>query len=501
MIQIMSDSSSQISQISHNSNIVQNFEDKIEDLTPQQLKIRDLVTKIKSPKKSKITDQNFTELKKAPRLNPIPLNQSHPITEPIQDHFMILKKVMAISIFRGIFRHFDFSYHSYAPGGFLWGRLPFPFQHISKFRFWMNYLILLMVCLSLFITTLLTPHWAYNLSFPLLGIASGLLHTLEFVLVLPYRTYSNLEMVTLSLTLIKHFSLLAMVCFDWSILGLLTILLSAIYKAILYHQLHEHKENPARFFGRVELMVEFFLLLGWMQYIGILNWQLSMGMPCILAFVGLVSTYVYYSKKLKIQQKNLIRTQKGRYIVAILWITCFLVLDALILSTKLDKINRSKMAFKLVVFSEILFIFGLLALAVILYLSFLKIDHKVGELNFNFIKPCLNQKVIVDDRNYIKLRMDWDKMTIQRPSFLDAFPANLVCSSCGEANESRIYHCPGPCLHELYCVNCAMQLMYRVKTCLICNKGVQRLYRLDVRLKSAIPIKVIKGGIYFDYLV
>lgn len=82
-----------------------------------------------------------------------------------------------------------------------------------------------------------------------------------------------------------------------------------------------------------------------------------------------------------------------------------------------------------------------------------------------------------DLRSYFKCDLKGDSLAVVFPERFK-LEQNVKCSGCQQTDSKNFYHVPDPCNHNMYCVNCAVFLLEKVNSCLICNAKIQKMRRV-----------------------
>ena len=83
-----------------------------------------------------------------------------------------------------------------------------------------------------------------------------------------------------------------------------------------------------------------------------------------------------------------------------------------------------------------------------------------------------------DSRNYFKTVLQKKVLKFTYPERFK-IDKNIKCYGCGQHSSRNVYHVPNPCFHSMYCINCATYLLEHINYCLICNRKVQSLKRVE----------------------
>ena len=433
----------------------------------------------------------------------------------------ILRRVFAILISKTTRR--VYSSISWFPQGYLFGELN-AFLRISVYRFWVFYIALMLSSLSNFISVSSYNGKSYDIRlkifYSLLGISHTLAVSFEFYLSRQYSAFHPLEVVILGFDYFKFFvMLISTISEAWSIMALAAII-AMFSKVILRLYIEDRRAFLSYFCDEYSMGFDFAIVILTIKFYGYLSWGFLISAVGVMVVAGLI-VYIFI----------LLRTgvfEVGDLDFIILFSVLSIGILLVIISGTLDVFERELKFRTVLVFCFSLIFMIKIGLGVYLYtVRKLKPRYLKIELRKQMIEPDLKsllrspvrnqqqseqeqqqgvrrplefpnatendqQKKVTfadkakdvklrtlrnDNRHYIKLFKEKKRLTIIYPENFK-LEKSAQCFNCRCQVESKVYHVPFPCLHGMYCVNCAVKLLSSVRYCLICNRKVTHLERV-----------------------
>lgn len=399
------------------------------------------------------------------------------------------KRAVALIISKEINTQYEFI--TWFPSGYFLGQ--FFMLPVSIYRFYVFYIaiILAMVVILLQITFYDGEGYPVFLTslLPIIGMMHTVAVSIEYKLSTPYMVYHKWEPYTLVFDMGKFFLMFLTVLWDTELWFVIGVIASIAVKLSIKSQIKNNLRFFSYFCDIFNLLFDGLLLLTALEWAQFLTWGPLLMLLGVLTLMG-----EFYCIFLFVQAGNDFFAEADKVsIICLFSLAVMTIINGGIINN-FEKHVRLK---GVLIFVFLIQFFIVVGLGVYFYmLKDLKPTHIKINLKKKMLKPNLwygdihshnssssesnkeSNKIKKDPRSYFKTIM---QKNILKFIFPERFKIekHCKCYGCGQVSSRNVYHAPAPCFHSMYCINCATYLIEQINYCLICNRKVQFLKRIE----------------------